>query len=280
MSYWDDSSDILQKGKEGPERVFPKPSKKNPNPIPEGATEFTPEKGQYAGVSHKVVPSPPTKTKGDSGLSTKEQKSHVWFKPPRGNMSYKKPPTVAAQRKDAKRDNRSLNLTPEQVKEKHEENSPSAWREFGDLTQVFGSGKPSPYKNPIPSQNTSGEAFRKEVGADLLSRQKRLQQNMKKVSERYQNSGGRLSSGAQVFKQMIERLPPKAQKEIMDTYSPARMMKLRSGGGVGAIFGDKLGAKGLQLKGLPSRFKNKEQYKKLAGFYYNPNGFEYSMSLK
>lgn len=268
MSYWDDSSDILQKGKGGNKRLFPKPSRKNPNPIPQGATEYTPKTGEFQGVTHKVVDNTPLNTKGATGLDKKEQKSHVWFKPPGGKMSYQRGPSARESRRIAK--DRGLDVsgspTSAQVKKQHEKDSPSAWREFGDLTQVFGDGKSTPYGNPIPERNKAGAAFRENVRKDLLSRQTRLQQNIENVRSRWNNSGGKLSSGAQVFKKMIERLPKKAQKQIMDTYRFDRIEKLK-------------GKEGLQLAGLPTRFQNPAQYKKLAGFYYNPHGLEYAMSL-
>lgn len=280
MSYWDDSSDILQKGKEDPKRVFPKPSAKNPSPVPTGATTHTPDTGQYAGVEHTIVNNTPSNTPGATGLSKQEQKSHVWFKPPRGKMGYKKGPTgsvrraaiddvpgseVDGSRADAVRV--KPNVTADEVKKQHEKDQPSAWREFGDLKQVFGSGKSTPHSRPIPSTNSGGGAFRTNIKSDLGKRQNTLRARMSSIDSKFAKNNGVLSSSGQTFKKLIERLPPRKQKEIMDTYSIPRMSALSQS--------DKF-----QLPGLPTRFQTPKDYKKKAGFYYNPSGYEYALSLR
>ena len=279
MSYWDDSSDILQKGKENPNRVFPKPSKKNPSPVPEGAKTYTPATGQYGGVEHTIVNNTPSKTPGATGLSKQEQESQVYLTPPRGRMSYVKGPTgsvrraavdgktgpeIDGSRADAVRV--KPNVTADEVKTQHEKDRPSAFREV-QFSHLWGGGKDTPHSRPIPSTNSKGGAFRTNIKSDLGKRQNTLRARMNSIDSKFAKNNGVLSSSGQTFKKLIERLSPSKQREIMATYSAPRMRALSRS--------DKF-----QLAGLPTRFQGPKDYKKNAGFYYNPNGYEYALSLQ
>jgi hypothetical protein len=90
---------------------------------------------------------------------------------------------------------------------------------------------------------------------------------MNSIDSKFAKNNGVLSSSGQTFKKLIERLSPSKQREIMATYSAPRMRALSRS--------DKF-----QLAGLPTRFQGPKDYKKNAGFYYNPNGYEYALSLQ
>jgi len=283
MSFWDESSDILCKGRRKKVKKVKKPTgahettevKMTPA---EGirvsrqkvGSTFTPTTGHDAGTQFKILPPRPWEGKkggkkaweAKQGMSEVERGRMGFHIKPDAKMGYRTPSskkTVKRSRELASDLKSGSRPTSRQVKEQYEEASPSPLRELGNLGSSESWAK---YPLGIPDTGAGQAKFRNAVKSDLADRQHRFRSKLAAGGWRgLIKPPSELSQKGKVMKQMLDRLPSGKRKEIMDTYNASRI--------VGMVYSDQP-----KLAGLYGRFQTPDAYKKFGGFYFNPTVLE------